>query len=1584
MFFCAFIFILIHNCVAIKDKLSIALELRDNVDQISQHHDYSKYLSTLIPAFLSCLNDSKPNFNNQMADHKFRYTILTLIHRLPPSPSINHLINDLFDKLLFTIYNDNEDNGWLCVKIIIDLVRSFKKECESPAKKFLECFKEMLENMPNVVNEVFPQDGNGICGEINSKVKDLNQSPKQLLQAFKSFKVITECPIAVVCIVQSYQSTLAQYMLDTFVSLSINVLSLQAGPQKVLHDQAYAHGKFNTSISPLIKNRQIYNDFIFSQVKTLSFIAYVCRAWHSYVTPYASNLANACLRLLKDCPSDLYSARKEILVATRHIAGISDIGKPAFINVFDQLLDEKIIVGSGIMTRETLRVLGMGLLADVFGAVRNELNLDQIVKTLNVALYNMLDVTLPSHAHSISIKTIVALVDKIINSSNQLNESSPKPHEMLNQIVDALIIKLENIEQFKTDLIKLKLLPKSRRYSKKLLENDEINNDKNDNNNNTFNDENEIEIESKKPIGGINFLTESSNEKVKDAKISLRFTLQAVLAAITAFKHLPNSLISKNKLGSEKICKLFRIGTKCFNLFDRRGDKEGNEVLETFFTILLRIDSLVFQDVIQLELNFLIDQILDHPPLFNAINVFLTHEPQSQIFLSVLLKYFVDNLEVFNNEDQDRITLFHKLFKHILSSISPPNDHLFNGYTSKIMLKSTKLALKSRNPYNYLILLKMLSQAIGGGRYEKFYIEIQPILQSYIDGLTTLLDESDKPNKDLIIQLFLILPMRFQVILPFLNSLVRPLCLALEQCEGEILEQALRLIEICVETLNPIYVDPILNPHIRNIQIGIYKLLKPVPHNHKLSHTAVRILGKLGGRNRKSLNLPANVNFNFVSEPSTIPIEFHDKNSIKLIDIKPLTTLSLKVLKDFNINYSSSISTSIENKFECSNDVFKSLDILKHLVGNFILNGVTDIIQENLFHEIMESLLLSTLLPPLNKYIGQFMNELITHVLMNELISSTPIEGLITLSKLTSITLDVLTKSLTSSISIDINIANQLVYDIIKKVVNFEIDSSREDVKSYILNQIAGRFSSLCHDQLWKFKLSGLRGMKILISKDINIGEKWIINHEIEFYRAAIYMLKDMPNENPIDVDEVSDFIKKLIEICNGPLDNTSINNVSAMDLDNSRPSTPATSYSNFKPNESPVLATATPGGTVTIPQFNDNNRYQFNHLLSILISDLTSAKDIVRKITQKTLSQLSDLTKLSISDLLSPGKSVLASAIYHKPLRALPVPMQTARIEAVTYCLQLRGNGSTEGNNDIYNGNNNSNNSEESESNQQQSQPQQPQSSLLEINEDLTRFVHEVLGISDAEDVAIIGQRPAHIVQLALAELRVACVRLLTAATSTSDIFQKHNQARMRIISVYFKSLYARNSDLHSVAHEGIKQVLAQSGKVPKELLQTALKPILINLSDTRRINIAGLDGLARLLELLTNYFKVEIGTKLLEHFKGILEDKASLASPKINLPPNATIQQQQIAVALANNQNNQNNLSGDLMDLNDVKIMVAIANVFRLLPAAANIYLEQFSDLIVQTESKYKRELGSPWTTPLAQYLDRFPSEANDFFFS
>ena len=97
------------------------------------------------------------------------------------------------------------------------------------------------------------------------------------------------------------------------------------------------------------------------------------------------------------------------------------------------------------------------------------------------------------------------------------------------------------------------------------------------------------------------------------------------------------------------------------------------------------------------------------------------------------------------------------------------------------------------------------------------------------------------------------------------------------------------------------------------------------------------------------------------------------------------------------------------------------------------------------------------------------------------------------------------------------------------------------------------------------------------------------------------------------------------------------------------------------------------------------------------------------------------------------------------------------------------------------------------------------------------------------------------------------------------------------------------------------------------------------MNLADPKRLSIPGLEGLARLLELLTNYFKVEIGQKLLDHFRIVADPQMLQAASKLPLPENEGVTK-----------------------------LVRLANIFHLLPSAANIFLD---DLISSVHFSHLR---------------------------
>lgn len=125
------------------------------------------------------------------------------------------------------------------------------------------------------------------------------------------------------------------------------------------------------------------------------------------------------------------------------------------------------------------------------------------------------------------------------------------------------------------------------------------------------------------------------------------------------------------------------------------------------------------------------------------------------------------------------------------------------------------------------------------------------------------------------------------------------------------------------------------------------------------------------------------------------------------------------------------------------------------------------------------------------------------------------------------------------------------------------------------------------------------------------------------------------------------------------------------------------------------------------------------------------------------------------------------------------------------------------------------------------------------------------------------------------------------------------------------------------------------------------------MNLSDTKKLTIQDLEGLSRVLVLLANYFKVEIGSKLLDHFRAIAEPSMLQAAARTPLAQNDSISK-----------------------------LVRLVNIYSLLPPTAVMYLKDLVNVVAQTEAQLLWCSSSPFSEPLAKFLDRNPSEAVDFF--
>lgn len=85
----------------------------------------------------------------------------------------------------------------------------------------------------------------------------------------------------------------------------------------------------------------------------MSFLAYMLRSFAESFRNYEEQVPRSVIQLLRNCPPELASTRRELLIATRHI--LATEFRKGFVPHIDTLIDEQVLIGNGRTCYETLR-----------------------------------------------------------------------------------------------------------------------------------------------------------------------------------------------------------------------------------------------------------------------------------------------------------------------------------------------------------------------------------------------------------------------------------------------------------------------------------------------------------------------------------------------------------------------------------------------------------------------------------------------------------------------------------------------------------------------------------------------------------------------------------------------------------------------------------------------------------------------------------------------------------------------------------------------------------------------------------------------------------------------------------------------------------------------------------------------------------------------------------------------------------------------------------------------------------------------------------------------------------------------------
>ncbi|KAI9727221.1 MAG: hypothetical protein M1834_008481 [Cirrosporium novae-zelandiae] len=1546
-----------------KTKANLAIELRDGLDYLCSGPTYLVFLRRMIPIFTKLL-EGPPIFVSSSYEQKLRNVVLEIFHRLPSNPPepFESYAPQVVDLLIGLAKVDNEDNVVLCMKALMDIVRHHPKATADKVQPFLDLIQELFETMDQVVKDTFDTSSTAPGmpstpgtsqnfqsspkpGSPATSVPDLGgpdqPSSRPLQKGMQSFKVLAECPIIVVSIFQAHRTHSRESVVQ-FVPLIKGLLLLQASPQERAHAEAKAQGKIFTGVSKEIKNRAAFGDFITAQVKTMSFLAYLLRVHSHFLQDFLPTLPDIVVRLLRDCPREKSGARKELLVAIRHIINFNF--RKVFLVKIDELLDERTLIGDGLTVYETMRPLAYSMLADLLHHVREHLNTDQIRKTIEVYTKNLHDNFPGTSFQTMSAKLLLNMAESIAKKSDNKEDG----RHFLVMILDAIGDKFAAMNRQYPNAVKLTKLNAQNpgddgpdiflAEDESCPEWDEID---------IFN-ATPIKTSNRKdrasnPIFDNKFLFKNLVNGLKQMFFQLKETNPAtpVIELSNAPSNWADLSFGYNAEEVNVIRKLFREGARCFRYYNVEESpvdfpssppveylanfhmsqigREEKDLLENFSTVFHCIDPATFHEVFQAEIPDLYEMMFEHGALLHIAQFFLASEITSSSFAGMVLQFLMDHLEDVGSADVTKASVLLKMFKLSFMAVTlfaAQNERILLPHVTNIITRSIQLSANADEPLHYFILLRSLFRSIGGGRFELLYKEILPLLEHLLMVFNDLLSNARKPQeRDLYVELTLTVPARLSHLLPHLGYLMKPLVIAL-RAGSDLVGQGLRTLELCVDNLTADYLDPIMAPVMDDLMSALWDHLRPSPYNHQHAHNTMRILGKLGGRNRKFINKPPGLNFKeYADDESSFNIKligshrdraFPAQLGIQLAIAKLKETPRTQVAKKSDAFYKQQAFRLISSQVKLligfenlpqdiahlvrlqANDLADqkfdvSLDFMERPVRD--KSVVKKAAQEDTLKDLLKACIFSTTTPGLKSSASSLLTDVCRHFALLEVGLAMAREkhkrkpfnvhtgdGPVFID--TRVIMDAIDECLSDDHP-DVRDAAENLIQTFYDTALIIFGSPEKLSKLPFFTSLSEVFTHSCYREEWYRKAGGGLGIRFLVSK-IELGDSWMIDRQLHLVRALLYVIEDVPNDLPARTrTHAQETMEIILRKCN--------KNASVDDIND-----------------------------------HQSKLYQ---ICGQMVFELHHMNKQVRETAEKAFVIIADVIGAEVHQLMAPLKDRLLTSIFNKPLRALPTSNQIGYIDAVTFCLRLHHD-------------------------------------LVVFNEQFMRLLMEALALADAED-EVLAQRPDDYRNAqSIVNLRVSCLHLLSMATSFQDWGngvqpQTQSQTRAKIISVFFKSLYSKSADVIEAANSGLKDVLIKTNKLPKDLLQQGLRPILMTLQEPKRLSVPCLDGLARLLTLLTNYFKVEIGQKLLEHMK-VLADDAILQKASFSL----------------------------LEHHPQVKIVAAIFNIFHLLPQPAISFMDSLVNKVLELEEKLRRTNYRPFREPLVKYLNRYPTETWKYF--
>lgn len=1130
------------------------------------------------------------------------------------------------------------------------------------------------------------------------------------------------------------------------------------------------------------------------------------------------------------------------------------------------------------------------------------------------------------------------------------------------------------------------------------------------------------------------------------------------------------------------IAKVLQNGLRCFILYTLSDNTlaEEKQMLDHFagaFTVLEAAD---FRDLFISNMQLLYECILQDHAILTIPQHFLANSNVSCWFAEILLKFLITQMDDLSVQaegdlpDTDRAakvmsierlqfekmrevvkvhraSIVLRLFKIVFGSVTlfKSNESALFPYLRTIIESCLKEATFTKHPDNYLLLLRALFRSISGGKYENFYKEVFPLLPGVLSALMRLQKHIGKLSmQEVLLELCLTIPARLSSLLQYLPSLMKSVVRAILS-RGELAYLGLRTLEFWVDNLNPDFLYPIMTSQDRLLTEIIEALdTHLIPPPYPYGELAMRILGKIGGRNRQYIMDPLNLEFSehyFTGVTFAFKWSAEDSSESFSMRMDTLIQRATRVLRgymrkmenewvhigkvdsrlvdvdEYEEGESSGPSFLLEKDEKTLELEAKTMEkirksILQHKRSAFTfvsraavismeLNQKTGYVQSTGTADgegeaprasdetVGENSAGSDPSPPMKRIVAlaaqrRIRKELLA-ILFETMVdidfgteAATLVEAISVhytnlalancvrssanfaeLASLHPSTLFPGTRGLSpgrhlattnrietlrhaaygvpeirdDDVSNEIEMFHQSILEAIsssdasvveqgKRALQWVIDavSKRQEAGKLavysgggVLNSMCEVFSHACYDKSsWRKKLGGTIGLEFLVQA---LEPQWCHENQLTIVKALFFVLSDHPAEVSVIVSaEAGDAlllaVRKAWTVKSGYADE--------------------------------------PLGGIVKENFLSCVAFQDTELFQMFVVEFMSPKSPTRKYAKEAISLFASLSESTPSTLLTPYHQLLTKQITGCNIRMLPSSTRIGYVDAMAYGLAL-------------------------------------DPPITSLTKELMFFLQEVWRLI-SEEAAVTGSNrgdgassespsssganpglpssggaaSAQEYPFGLShgcELRIAAVKLFRAAFLLApDEINQHQEARNRFVGVFFRYLTGHPPELVSCAQQALTDVIQLNKQnkdqlLPKELLQQCLRPVLLNLADYRKLNLPLLEGLSRLLTLLSSCFNVTLGEKLLEHLKQWREPD-------------------RIAKA------------GIWKRGEEPAVAAAIVDLFHLLPPSDS-FLEALITCVVELEAvlpKYGSygKMSSPYRIPLTKFLNRYASQTVAYF--